>query len=403
MMSALPKVAVVDDEPHLRALLFTMLDHAGFDVADYADGELAYQGYIDNKPDLLLIDVWMPGRSGHDVCRQIRQELKDNLTPIIIMTGNDDLSAINEAFESGATDFFPKPINIPLLIQRIRYALRNADAWRQRAAYQHQLLQSDKMASLGQLAAGVAHEINNPIGYVISNVQVLNTYTETLSRYLTRIESIAQSDSSPKQRLTELESARIDDRIQAIRSDLPEMLVDIEDGVQRISEIVKSLKIYAHPEEDKLTPTDLNELLLSVRKMIVGDLKYRAEVKLSLPETTLWVMANPSKFYQVLMNLLINAVQAIEHDQGIVELVLRPVEQHALIEVIDNGSGMSDEVLSRIFDPFFTTKDIGVGTGLGLSVSKAIVEKHNGRLEVVSQPGKGTTFTLRLKQTAAPL
>lgn len=403
MVPALPKVAVVDDEPSLRALLSTMLDHAGFDVVEYADGELAYQGYLDNKPDLLLIDVWMPGRSGHDVCRQIRQDLKDTLTPIIIMTGNDDLGAINEAFESGATDFFPKPINVPLLLQRIRYALRNADAWRQRATYQHQMLQSEKMASLGQLAAGVAHEINNPIGYVISNVQVLSTYTDSLSHYLVQIEQIAESDSSQEKRLAELESARRDSRIEAIRSDLPEMMVDIEDGVQRISEIVKSLKIYAHPEEDKLAPTDLNELLLSVRKMIVGELKYRAEVRLSLPERSVWVMANPSKLYQVLMNLLINAVQAIHHDQGIVELVLRPDAQYALVEVIDNGTGMSDEVISRMFDPFFTTKDIGVGTGLGLSVSKAIVEKHNGRLEVVSKPGKGSTFTLRLKQTSAPL
>lgn len=403
MVPALPKVAVVDDEPSLRALLTTMLVHAGFDVVEYADGELAYQGYLDNKPDLLLIDVWMPGRSGHDVCRQIRQDLKDTLTPIIIMTGNDDLSAINDAFESGATDFFPKPINVPLLLQRIRYALRNTDAWRQRATYQHQMLQSEKMASLGQLAAGVAHEINNPIGYVISNVQVLSTYADSLSHYLAKIEQIAESDSSQEKRLAELESARLDSRIEAIRSDLPEMMVDIEDGVQRISEIVKSLKIYAHPEEVKLTATDLNELLLSVRKMIVGELKYRAEVKLSLPECSVWVMANPSKLYQVLMNLLINAVQAIDHDQGIVELVLRPDAQYALIEVIDNGTGMSDEVISRMFDPFFTTKGIGVGTGLGLSVSKAIVEKHNGRLDVASEPGKGTTFTLRLKQTAAPL
>lgn len=395
MLSKPLTVAVVDDEPSLRALLDAMLTQAGFEVIEYADGESAYQGFINRKPHLLLTDVWMPGQSGFDLCRKIRQNLNDTITPIIIMTGNDDLSSIEEAFDSGATDFFPKPINFPLLVQRIRYALRNSEAWQM---HQSQMLQSEKMASLGQLAAGVAHEINNPIGYVLSNVQVLGNYTQRLLHYIAQLEIIAQASSAPEDRQTDMTRADPSGQVKAIKADLPEMLSDIEEGVDRINDIVKSLKIYAHPDQDKLTPTDLTELMQSVRKMIVGDLKYRADVKTQVPESPVWVLANPSKLYQVLMNLLINAIQAIEHDHGQVCLILRTQGDQASIDVTDNGKGMTEEVLSRIFDPFFTTKDIGDGTGLGLSVSKAIVEKHEGQLSVVSEEHKGTTFTLSLKQ-----
>ncbi|WP_127559052.1 sensor histidine kinase [Saccharospirillum alexandrii] len=402
MVSKPLTVAVVDDERNLRTLLRAMLTQAGFDVIEYADAETAYQGFINSKPHLLLTDVWMPGESGHDLCRRIRRDLEDIITPIIIMTGNDDLSSIDEAFESGATDFFPKPINYPLLVQRIRYALRNSEAWHMQTSYQSQMLQSEKMASLGQLAAGVAHEINNPIGYVLSNVQVLGSYTESLLQYIAQLESNAQSGASSEDRQAALTLMDAYDQVKAIKADLPEMLADIEEGLGRISEIVKSLKIYAHPEQEKLTPTNLIELVQSVKKMIVGDLKYRADVKTEFPEAAVWVMANPSKLYQVLMNLLINAVQAIEHDHGQVCIKLKAQGDRALIEVTDNGKGMAEEELSRIFDPFYTTKDIGEGTGLGLSVSKAIVEKHEGRLSVVSEVNKGTTFTLSLRQMPTP-
>ncbi|MHA7878667.1 MAG: sensor histidine kinase [Saccharospirillum sp.] len=400
---SLPRVTVVDDEPNLVALLVTMLNKSGFDVTSYADGESALEGFVKDQPSLLLLDVWMPGMSGHQVCRYIRETLKDTLTPVIIMTGNDDYDAISEAFDSGATDFLPKPINIPLLVQRIRYALRNTEAWQQRAAFQHQMLQSEKMASLGQLAAGVAHEINNPIGYVLSNVQVLSGYTQALTRYLARLETIGQSPAEAAERSAQILQGQQEDRIAALLADLPEMLTDIEDGVLRISDIVKSLKIYAHPEEDKLTPTDLTELLQSVGKMMVGELKNRAEVSMALPESPVWVLANPSKLYQVVMNLLINAVQSIDHDHGLVRMELRTHGRQALIDVTDNGAGMSEDVQARIFDPFFTTKEIGVGTGLGLSVSKAIIDKHHGQLTVMTQPGQGTTFTVSLSLTDAPL
>lgn len=399
----LPKIAVVDDEAAFRKLIGTKLIQSGFEVVEYADGEAAFKGFISDKPHLVLMDVWMPGDSGYDICRKIRDELQDSMTPVIIMTGNDDLSSIKQAFESGATDFFPKPVNIPLLEQRIRYALRNSEAWQLQASYQHQMLLSEKMASLGQLAAGVAHEINNPIGYVQSNVQILSLYVRDLMHYVTELNRAAPASAVTGSLQADLVKARKAFRIDAIEADLPAMLADIEEGLDRVGDIVKSLKTYAHPEEDKMTPTELGGLLQSVSKMMVGELKYKAHVAVQLPSVPVWVLANPSKLYQVLVNLLVNAVQSIDHSDGQVQLILRSTPDQAFIDVIDNGSGMGDDILYRLFDPFFTTKGVGEGTGLGLSVSKAIVEKHQGTLTVNSEPGKGSTFTLAVPQISNPL
>ncbi|WLD58914.1 response regulator [Salinispirillum sp. LH 10-3-1] len=151
-----------------------------------ASGRISTQDHVKKEWGTVLLDVFMPGWSGYDVCSAIRQALKDEIT----LTGNDDLQSIEAAFQSGATDFFPKPMNFPLSIQRVRYALRNTQAWKMQTAYQRSMLQPDKMVSLGRLAAGIAHEINNPIGYVISNVQMLSGYAPQLTEYVAQLRCI---------------------------------------------------------------------------------------------------------------------------------------------------------------------------------------------------------------------
>lgn len=389
-------VAVVDDESNLRALLCRMLTQAGFDVEPFANGELAYEAFQIDKPDLMLLDVFMPGWSGYDVCSAIRQTLKDEITPIIIMTGNDDIQSIEAAFQSGATDFFPKPMNFPLLIQRVRYALRNTQAWKMQTAYQRSMLQSDKMASLGRLAAGIAHEINNPIGYVISNVQMLSGYAPKLTEYVTQLKCIAQSTAPASDRQVAVTEAEAEHSMDRFSDDLPKIMIDIEDGIDRIGEIVKSLKVYAHPEEDKLVRTDFNELLLSIEKLLMGNVKNRVNLQVELPEEPVYVMAIAPKLGQVFINLVMNAVQSIKHDQGQVVVKLHRVDTNAQVDVIDNGCGMERSELTKIFDPFYTTKEVGEGTGLGLSVSKAIVEKHGGQLTVESHVDEGSLFRVAL-------
>ncbi|WLD58923.1 response regulator [Salinispirillum sp. LH 10-3-1] len=391
-----PTIAIVDDEQSILALLRSLLVQADFHVETFADGQSAYSGFQEKKPDLILLDVSMPGLSGLDVCKQIRENLGDLVTPIVIMTGNDDFHSIEAAFRSGATDFFPKPLNFPLLIQRIRYALRNVKAWEMTANYQNFMLQSEKMSSLGQLAAGIAHEINNPVGYVLSNVQMLSVNLPRLTNYLIRMQTIATSTSPTEERIADARAADADLRLARLVDDLPSIVGDIETGIDRIGEIVKSLKVYAHPEEDKLVRTDFKELLLSIEKLLMGNVKNRVSLQLELPEESVHVMAISPKLVQVFINLVMNAVQSIKHDQGRVLVKLHRVGAYAQVDVTDNGSGIAPTELTRIFDPFYTTKEVGEGTGLGLSVSKAIVEKHGGHLSVQSQLGEGSLFRVSL-------
>lgn len=389
-------IAVVDDEQSIRTLLCKMLTQAGFEVLPYASGEAAYAAFEVQKPDLMLLDVFMPGWTGYDVCAAVRQTLKDDITPIIIMTGNDDLQSIEAAFHSGATDFFPKPLNFPLLIQRLRYALRNTEAWQMQTAYQRSMLQSEKMASLGQLAAGIAHEINNPIGYVISNVQLLAECAPKMNAFVQELKTIAQSPAPASDRHATIKRLEVDMALDRFSDDLPHIMNDIEDGLERISEIVKSLKVYAHPEEDKLERTDFSELLVSVEKLLLGNVKNRVSLTVEVPEEPVYVMAVAPKLCQVFINLVMNAVQSIKHDHGEVQVKLYPEGTQVHVDVIDNGIGMEPLALTKVFDPFYTTKEIGEGTGLGLSVSKAIVEKHGGHLSVQSQLGEGSLFRVSL-------
>lgn len=394
----MPTIAVVDDDESFLDLLCIVLRQADFEVLEFADGESGLDGFVAQSPDLLLLDVSLPGRSGYEVCRAIRHNLEDALTPIIIMTGDDGMASIDEAFSSGATDFTPKPINFPLLIQRIRYTLRSADVWRQQASYQSQMQQSEKMASLGQLAAGVAHEINNPIGYVLSNVQMLTEYAQRLRPYVFELETVLGRANVLEKQRRHLARLRQRAKPDVLADDFPEMLADVEEGVNRISGIVKSLRVYAHPEEDKFRPTNLTEIIQSVSKMMMGDLKHRADTEIDVPEVPVWIDGNASKLYQVLMNLLVNSVQAIDHSHGSINIVLCQENDQAIISIKDNGHGIPEDIVSRIFDPFFTTKDIGIGTGLGLSVTMAIVEKHSGTINVVSKVGRGTVVTLRFPE-----
>lgn len=388
------KVAVVDDDHSLRQLTSLMLEQVGFIVLEYDSGDDFYRRYINDEPDMALLDVIMPGASGHTVCRKIMEQDPDTYMPIIIMTADDSLDSIDAAFECGATDFFPKPLNFPLLIQRIRYALRNADAWRLQSAYQQQMLQSEKMASLGQLAAGVAHEINNPVGYVSSNIQMLDDFTQRIALYVQGLDSLMTDvNAGPDWRIKAAE-LRNQHQLDFVLSELPGMLSDIDEGINRVDEIVRSLKSYAHPEEEALKPTDLVDLVLSVRKLIVGDLKYKAELTVEVPDHEVWIEANSTTLHQVLMNLLVNAFQSIDHDNGQVNLAVSVPSEDVMVEVRDNGTGIDNNELQQIFDPFYTTKPAGEGTGLGLSVSKAIMEKHGGSIQVESTPGRGSCFLL---------
>jgi len=258
----------------------------------------------------------------------------------------------------------------------------------------HQLLQSEKMASIGQLAAGVAHEINNPIGYVSSNLRTLRGYVESL---LALVDAYEQQESAlapaAVARLLQLKQQH---DYAYLREDVLGLLDESNDGAQRVRQIVQDLKDFSHVGEQDWQWASLHKGLDSTLNIVANEIKYIAEVTRCYGEMP-DIECLASQLNQVFMNLLVNAAHALAQGGGQITITTGcEGDTHVFVEVRDNGCGIPAENLTRIFDPFFTTKAIGKGTGLGLSLSYGIVRKHGGRIDVASEPGTGTRFRVVL-------
>ncbi|WP_051559823.1 sensor histidine kinase [Marinobacterium jannaschii] len=258
---------------------------------------------------------------------------------------------------------------------------------------QNQLLQSEKLASIGQLAAGVAHEINNPVGFIKSNLLSLRDYVKDLGQALEQYDHLI--DSSDVQLQAKRDALRESLDLDFITSDLGSMLEETFDGIERIEGIVRSLKDFSRGDNAEWQWSDINQGLLSTLKIVQHEIKYVvSEVRQDLADLPR-VYCIPAQLNQVFMNLMVNAAQAMD-DNGVITISTRVDAGYVVIRVSDTGRGIDPAHLERIFDPFFTTKPVGEGTGLGLSVSYGIVQAHAGELTVQSQPGQGTVFTIRL-------
>ena len=264
-----------------------------------------------------------------------------------------------------------------------------------------QVLQSEKMASIGQLAAGVAHEINNPVGFVSCNFNTLGGYQRQVAELITKYKeaaSLIYNHHEPHEKvlikLKEINELENEIDIDYILNDFPLVIKESEDGINRVKKIVSDLKNYAHPGSDKIQLTDINRNIESTLNMVWNELKYHVEVEKELNEIPA-IECYPQLLNQVFMNLIVNAAQAIEN-KGKIKITSNRYNNHIEISISDTGVGIPEENLTKIFDPFFTTKDVGKGTGLGLHVCYNIVTKHNGTINVESKVGKGTKFTINL-------
>ena len=258
---------------------------------------------------------------------------------------------------------------------------------------QNQLLQSEKMASIGQLAAGIAHEINNPIGFINSNIG-------SLERYLNSVFQVVDAYETARQALGEraecaaVGALRRETDFEFLREDIFTLMHETRDGVARVKKIVQDLKDFSHVDEAEWQWADLHKGLDSTLNVVWNELKYKAEVIKEYGELPA-VECLPFQINQVFMNLLVNAAHAIA-ERGTITLRTGGVGDEVWVEIADTGHGIAPEHLGRIFDPFFTTKPVGKGTGLGLSLSYGIVQKHHGRIEVTSGTGCGTSFRVVL-------
>jgi signal transduction histidine kinase len=267
---------------------------------------------------------------------------------------------------------------------------------------QGQLVEAEKMASLGQLTAGIAHEINNPINFVTSNVSPLKRDFDDLIEIVDAYEKALQEDD-PKAAYEQVQELRKELDYDFLTDEIQSLINGIKDGANRTAEIVRGLRTFSRLDEDDVKMADIHEGLDSTLTLLNNKIRDKIEVVKdyhSLPEISCY----PGKMNQLFMNILSNAIQAIEmriqklYDEtpGKITIQTRQSGKNMVLTIADNGIGMTEDVRKRIFEPFFTTKEVGEGTGLGLSIVFKIIEKHHGNISVMSDPGKGTTFTITL-------
>jgi signal transduction histidine kinase len=269
-------------------------------------------------------------------------------------------------------------------LQRLYDELKNTQA---------QLIQAEKMASLGQLVAGISHEMNNPVGFIYSNVKQLQQYTQRIENFISgQLSRTSKSSSLPAGKSRQTET----DQIRQILPDIKNLIEDTISGSKMIKELVSNLRSFSHLDQAKWQQFNIHEGLESSIKIMLTQFKHQLTIQRNFQANGV-LECNPGQLNQVFLNLLTNAAQAIK-EAGIIWIETEDLRRpdSLVIRIRDNGIGMSAETLSKIFDPFFTTKDVGEGTGLGLSISYSIIKNHGGTIEVSSSPGTGSTFTITL-------
>lgn len=372
--------------------------------------------------DILITDLMMPALTGFDLLELLRADKKYDDMPIIMLTSIDDMETYKKCFDLGAFDYINKPINRVELHSRLKVAieaknnLNNLKSLLEVTKKQNEelkemnaqlteakfsLVQSEKMAAIGQLAAGIAHEINNPMGFISSNFDILQKYFNRINEFFQFYHNKISYDTSATPSITEIHEKYNDLKLDLVLGDLESIFKETMSGIKRITDIVQSLRVYARSsKDDEKSTIGLLDLLNQVILITNNEVKYAARIVIDVQDD-IFLYCNRIQLGQVFVNILVNAAQAIKSQNrsslGRITIKARQIEQNIKIEFIDDGPGIPEEYLLKVFEPFFTTKEIGQGTGLGLSISyDIIVNKHNGSIDVKSELGKGATFTIIL-------
>ncbi|MGC1309860.1 MAG: response regulator [Phormidesmis sp.] len=417
-----PFILLVDDNPSNLSVLSQTLKAENYKVRMAVDGEDALFQVARSRPELILLDVQMPKIDGFETCRRLQQNPDTQNIPIIFMTALSDTGNKVKGLSLGAVDYITKPfeqaevlarVNVHWRLKRLSDSLEQQVADRTVSLQQAQvhLVQQEKLSALGGLVAGVAHEINNPVGCIVGNVGAVERYFDDLLRL------IDLYDDTFPQPGEAIEKEREEIELDYIREDLPKMIQAMRDGGDRITTISRSLRTFSRADTDNQQPFDLHEgldsTLLILRHRIKAN-EHRPEIKVvtnygQLPE----IPCFPGQLNQVFMNILANAIDALEEsnqarsfaeiaaEPNCITLRTRLEAGWAIVTIADNGPGITEAVKARMFDHLFTTKGVGKGTGLGLAIARQImVDKHSGAIEVNSRLGSGTEFILKLPAEA---
>ncbi|MBX9579349.1 MAG: response regulator, partial [Gemmataceae bacterium] len=382
------RVLIADDEPVSRRLLQSYLQKWGYEVAAAADGAEAWRLFEVGPVPVVITDWMMPEVDGLALIRRIRAAQLPGYVYAILLTARSQKEDLVEGMDAGADDFLTKPFDRDELRVRLRAAGRiiqlERDLAEQNRALkdaQAALVQTEKLAGLGRLAAGVAHEINNPIAYVTNNLAVVRRDMEAA---LGVLDAYRAGDAAAAARLEK------ETDLGYFRDNFARTFDKTLEGLQRVRDIVRNLRDFARLDEAEFKDADLNAALESTLEIARFQYK-QAGVKVETAfEPVPPVACHPGKMNQVFLNLVVNAIQACGPG-GTVTVATKPVPDGVAVEVRDTGCGIAPEHRSKLFEPFFTTKPVGQGTGLGLSVSFGIVRDHGGAIEVESEVGRGTT------------
>jgi signal transduction histidine kinase len=452
--SDLIRILLVDDNHTNLKVLSEAIRDENWTTLVATDGESAIEQAEYAKPDLILLDVMMPGIDGFETCQRLKQRESTQAIPIIFMTALSDVIDKVKGLELGAVDYITKPFQQEEVLARVKLHLKlyhltqrledqnillnqkvveqtitetklqqlNQELEQrveQRTAElsefvhqlqqtQLQLVQSEKMSTLGQLVAGVAHEINNPVGFISGNLRCIQDYTQDLLNHCYLYQKKYPADPEIEEHAEEIDLAYL-------LEDLPKIVASMQTGIDRIRNISTSLRTFSRSDTSHKVTFNLHEGLESTLLI----LRHRLKANEKQPEIRVirdygdlpLVTCYPGQLNQVFMNILSNAIDVLDElnqtrtfneiqenpNQIMIRTEVSADSQMVKVHIEDNGSGIPADVQEKIFEHLFTTKAVGRGTGLGLSISRQIiVEKHGGRISCNSQPGKGTQFTLEI-------
>ena len=382
-----PKVLIADDEPDMLSFLNSQLNEH-YIVYEAVDGAQAVEKARQFLPDVILLDMMMPEKDGLAVCRELKGHTPTRSIPVVLLTARADERAKLSALEAGASDFLTKPFSSTELQTRLgnlvvsyhyqrELTKMNADlenSLEELKETETQLVQAEKLASLGRLSAGIIHEINNPLNYAKTGLYVLNSIGDSLE--------------------------------PEAKEEFKDIFTDVQDGIDRVANIVSDLRTFTHPDTRQRDLAPVNDIVQAALRFLSSEIKDNVDIIQDLPED-MTIYANPNQITQVLLNLIQNAIDALRQkefsdDEPTVTISGNNSNGTCSIVVRDNGPGIPEENLGRIFDPFFTTKEIGQGMGLGLSICYRILEQNGGQIRVHSRLGEFSEFTLELADHIEP-
>lgn len=413
-----PEVLIAEDNPDMRRLLAFVIGRE-FRVRTAHNGRVALEAARAQAPDLVLTDVMMPEMSGTELCRALKSDPATRGVPIVLVTSKAEREMKIEGLEGGADDYVTKPFHPRELLARVRSLVRlhrlqrdlaernealelmNVELERALSDLKEaevQVLQSERLAAVGELAAGVAHEVNNPVNFALNALRTLGAQVDELAETARAIAALDPSDPEKLARdLASLEHVRGELVPSDTADELRELVAIVTEGLERTHRLVANLRDLARGGGGMRTAVNLRRGIDSTLSLLRRDLQEAGiAVRVDLGPDPLLVTGDPGALNQVFLNLLKNSAEALSGSGGTIWIEGRREGDRLSITVRDSGPGVSEEARGRLFQPFFSTKEAGRGSGLGLSICRRIATDHGGTIELVSPPGEGAGFRLTL-------